>query len=218
MRKPSIYDFKSPTEVMLIKNLANLRMKEKTGQLTPQEQDMLHGLVHHDELCMYYAYAPYLRTFFTNAHTMTIDLNAYVKELILWKYPYYLHKMNEAVDLLLEDAYQTIDQPINDIFPINFETDYGEIIFCFDLSKDISLAALDRIYVGFTPAFVHQFMLGVPEKSILHDLEKYLSCYFFDVYNTNEIPLPDYIHPIIGQKAMAVYAQLKAYAVTHVGG
>ena len=52
MKIPSIYDFNSAMAVMILKNLAHLKHKEKYGQLTPQEMNMIYDTVHHHELCM----------------------------------------------------------------------------------------------------------------------------------------------------------------------
>lgn len=63
MLKPSIYDFHDPTEVMILKNYAYLNMKEITGNLTLQEYDILHGMVHQNALCLYYAKSPICKIF-----------------------------------------------------------------------------------------------------------------------------------------------------------
>ena len=109
MLKPSIYDFHDPTEVMILKNYAYLNMKEITGNLTLQEYDILHGMVHQNALCLYYAKSPYMQVFFTDHRTMTLDMTAYIANLILWKYPI-SYKVEEAIELLLDETFQTLTQ------------------------------------------------------------------------------------------------------------
>ena len=129
MLKPSIYDFHDPTEVMILKNFAYLNMKENTGNLTLQEYDILHGMVHQNALCLYYAKSPHMQDFFTDHRTMTLDMTAYTANLILWKY-LISYKVEEAIDLLLDETFQTLTQPVNGIVPTKLETPYGNVILC----------------------------------------------------------------------------------------
>lgn len=212
---PNIFHFNVPVEVMVLKNLALLRKKEQQGQLTAHEKDMLHETIHHNELCMYYSFVPHLKQFFTGKYSFSLDMNAYVKALVKRKYNIPDTQIDAAVDCLLEDAYQTIDMPVNDIYPTTVHTGFGDVVLCLDL-RDYSLTMLDQYYVGFLAFYSHLIRQQVPENDIIASLEGLLYNHY--TYGYQSIKVSEHLMQIIAQKAAVLYTKLVAYTSAHMGG
>lgn len=215
MKTPNIYDFMSPAEIMIIKNLAYLRMKEKKGQLTSMEKDMLHETHHFHQLCMYYYATKELRPYFTSANSMELNLNDYVTALVHNHYNLGPGEVNEAIDLLMDSAAATLFSPVNYVFPCLVTTQYGEVIICCDLRKQVNLMTFDRLYVGFTAFFVYNIKNGVNREEILERLRTIIHNYLIQEdcswITMSSLSTPD-IDNYIVKKAEEMYAQLLYYA------
>ena len=213
MKIPSIYDFDSAMAVMILKNLAHLKHKEKYGQLTPQEINMIYDTVHHHELCMYYHEASCFEPLFTGRHEITMNFSDYAESIVRNKYSLLPEEVQAAVDMLLDETYQTLHQTINSIQPNLMETPFGDVILCKDLSKEaeISLSVLDRYYIGFAAFFMHQIQCGISSDIIVDKINMTIRSYMKEK-DCFTIRMPNPYHydtdKLISEKAKEIYTQL----------
>lgn len=214
MITPSIYDLTTPAEIMITKNLAYLRMKEKQGQLTPMEKDMLYETHHSNLFCQNFYAAEYLRQYFTMATSMDLNLKDYVTEVVCSRYNPAPEDINTVVDLLLESAASSLFEPVNRIFPCLVPSEFGNMIICYDLRKEVNLMIFDRIYVGFTAFFSHNIRIGVNKDDILKRIGFMIRSYLIQDectwINKPSLSNPD-IDKYIAEKAEEIYTQLLYY-------
>lgn len=213
MNFPHLSQFRKPEELMIIKYLAYLKKKEQTG-LTPQEKDILYGTVHKNELCQILYTSECMRPWFIDELTININLFTYIAELVMREgYNITSDMLFEAVFVLLNEAYSKLLEPVNGIYTGIINSPCGDVIKCYDFTKPMNIAILNRIYVGYSELIAFALKNDINEEDILNDIKFIVRKYYIndDIKWIGVGNLTDYriIEDFISNTSEQILMQLK---------
>lgn len=178
MKYPSLNQFTSPADITILKYYTYLHNISKKCTLSPQEEDMLNGNVHHHELCQVLYTSPYLRPWFSDPFTMNLNLKEYVTNLVLTMDGTIPPKeLPKAINVLLCDTASKLFAPMNGLYTCVIRTPCGDVIKVYEGIERISIEALDRMYLGFSATFLYELQHGLGDTEAIRTLESMIQYY-----------------------------------------